>query len=209
MKTNFGRKRRQLRNPKGIVSGSPGLRGTSYPGFQDEGNSTPTGLCHVPGTKPQPRWGCSPLASIPKVARSLPREIHWSSHGISNATAFISRGEQPWALSRNPFGIQLWNFRKALTSILLLAALTTGFSQPVITTDPQSQTNVVGTDATFTVVATGSDPLDYQWRFGPSNLPLSGKTNAALVLTNVQTANARNLPTQNVREINNQKGKQT
>ena len=115
MKTNFGRKRRQLRNPKGIVSGSPGLRGTSYPGFQDEGNSTPTGLCHVPGTKPQPRWGCSPLASIPKVARSLPREIHWSSHGISNATAFTSRGEQPWAWSRNPVGIQLWNSRMALT----------------------------------------------------------------------------------------------
>jgi len=79
-------------NPKGIVSFSPGLRGTSYPGSQAEWISTPTGLCHVSVTEPQPRWGCWLSATFPRVARS----------------------SQPWALSRNPFGILLWNFRKAL-----------------------------------------------------------------------------------------------
>ena len=34
-------------NPKGIVSSSPRLRGTSYLGLQFEGVSTPTGLRHV------------------------------------------------------------------------------------------------------------------------------------------------------------------
>jgi hypothetical protein len=34
---------------------------------------------------------------------------------------------------------------------ILLAALLNCFGEPVITADPQSQTNVVGTDAAFTV----------------------------------------------------------
>ena len=100
-------------NPKGIVSFSPGLlapsdellerpgctevayptgRGTSYPGSRAEWITTPTGLCLVFTDEPQPRWGCLPSATFPRVARS----------------------SQPWALSRNPVGIQLWNFRKTL-----------------------------------------------------------------------------------------------
>ena len=71
-------------NPEGIVSFSPGLRGTSYPGSEAEWISTPTGLRHACRAEPQPRWGCLPSATFPKVARS----------------------SQPWALGRNPFGIQ-------------------------------------------------------------------------------------------------------
>ena len=44
-------------NPKGIVSSSPGLRGTSYPGSRRGRFSTPTGLCHVATDGPQPRLG--------------------------------------------------------------------------------------------------------------------------------------------------------
>jgi hypothetical protein len=47
---------------------------------------------------------------------------------------------------------------------LLLATLATGFGQPVITQPPQSCTNVLGATATFTVEATGTDPLAYQWQ---------------------------------------------
>ena len=48
----------QFCNPKGIVTSSPGLRGTSYPG---SGFST---------TEPQPCWGCLSWPTLPKVARS-------------------------------------------------------------------------------------------------------------------------------------------
>ena len=37
-------------------------------------------------------------------------------------------------------------------------------AQPVITTQPQDQTNVIGTTATFWVQATGTEPLAYQWQ---------------------------------------------
>jgi Immunoglobulin domain len=73
------------------------------------------------------------------------------------------------------------------TLTLLLSVATHGLCQPVITTEPQSRTNVVGTDATFTVLATGTEPLTYQWCFSTSDL--AGKTNDTLIVTNVQTAN--------------------
>lgn len=59
---------------------------------------------------------------------------------------------------------------------------------PVIVTQPASQTVVTNGTAGFTVVATGQSPLTYQWSFNSS--PLSGATNASLVINNVQLINA-------------------
>jgi len=75
-----------------------------------------------------------------------------------------------------------------LTPALLLAAVSTGLCQPVITTQPSSLTNIAGTTATFSVEATGTEPLHYQWQF--NTLERTDQTNAVLVLTNVQTGNA-------------------
>jgi hypothetical protein len=75
-----------------------------------------------------------------------------------------------------------------LTPALLLAAVSTGLCQPVITTQPSSLTNIAGTTATFSVDATGAEALHYQWQF--NTLERTDQTNAVLVLTNVQTGNA-------------------
>ena len=73
----------------------------------------------------------------------------------------------------------------------LMATLVTGFSQPVITQQPQSCTNAVGTTATFTVTATGTEPLAYQWQKSTGTwTDLAGCTDINLCLTNVQTADA-------------------
>ena len=63
-----------------------------------------------------------------------------------------------------------------------------GGAAPVISAQPLSQTVVQDLSANFTVAATGGSPFTYQWRFNGSNL--AGATNATLVLTNVQPANA-------------------
>src|SRR6185436_17280088 len=73
---------------------------------------------------------------------------------------------------------------------LLLAWIgwSTVLGQPVIVSQPRDSTNVVGTTATFNVEATGTPPLEYQWRFGKSAGsygPLLGQTNRVLTLTNV------------------------
>ena len=78
-----------------------------------------------------------------------------------------------------------------LTAGIFLAALLNGLAQPVITTQPQDQTNYVGTTATFTAIATGTNPVFYQWqKFSTSFADLANRTNAVLTLTNVQTNDA-------------------
>ena len=50
-----------------------------------------------------------------------------------------------------------------LAAGMFLTTLVNGFGQPVITSQPQSVTNLAGTTATFFVTATGTPPLAYQW----------------------------------------------
>jgi hypothetical protein len=86
----------------------------------------------------------------------------------------------PWHLVRSGF----------VAVGLALGSVNAAFAQPVIANQPVSQTNVVGSSATLCVEATGTPPLFYQWRRGAGNLP--AETNACLVFTNLQTANAGN-----------------
>src|SRR5215472_14798956 len=59
---------------------------------------------------------------------------------------------------------------------------------PSITTQPVTQTVLPGTNVTFTVTATGTSPLGYQWRFAGTNL--DGGDASTLSLSNVQPAEA-------------------
>ena len=59
---------------------------------------------------------------------------------------------------------------------------------PTIITQPTNRTVTVGSNTTFTVVAVGSPNLRYLWL--RNNVLISGATNAALNLTNVQFAAA-------------------
>lgn len=60
--------------------------------------------------------------------------------------------------------------------------------KPFIVTPPQSQTATVGDTVTFSVDATGTPPLTYQWQ--DNGVPLAGATSATLTLGNVQLGNA-------------------
>jgi hypothetical protein len=73
-------------------------------------------------------------------------------------------------------------------SVMSSNALLTVSTPPVITGQPASCTNVAGTTAAFTVVASGFSPLSYQWRFNGTNL--ANATNATLTLNNVQPRQA-------------------
>lgn len=61
---------------------------------------------------------------------------------------------------------------------------------PAISTQPQSLTTNIGADATFSVTATGTLPLNYQWRF--NGLNISGATDSSYTRTNTQTGDAGN-----------------
>ena len=74
----------------------------------------------------------------------------------------------------------------AKTNWLVTAYPLTG---PVILVSPESQTVAASNNVTFTVVASGSAPLRYQWYFN-TNTPLLNATNSILTLLNVQSTNA-------------------
>ncbi|MDD5140812.1 MAG: immunoglobulin domain-containing protein [Verrucomicrobiales bacterium] len=67
---------------------------------------------------------------------------------------------------------------------------------PSITTQPTSQSLLAGTNATFSVVASGQATLLYQWSLNGTNLinsaHLGGATNATLVISNLVAGDAGN-----------------
>lgn len=61
---------------------------------------------------------------------------------------------------------------------------------PSITAGPTGQVAVAGSTVQFTVAASGTAPLHYQWRWNSSDLP--GQNSTQLTLNNVQPVNAGN-----------------
>ncbi len=79
----------------------------------------------------------------------------------------------------------------ASVSAVFVFTITNGSGQiiaPTILAQPQSQTNYVGASANFTVTASGTAPLSYQWQFNGATI--SGATASNYALPNLQTSNA-------------------
>ncbi|HEX3165977.1 MAG TPA: PQQ-dependent sugar dehydrogenase [Chitinophagaceae bacterium] len=66
----------------------------------------------------------------------------------------------------------------------------TGSTAPIITTQPQSISVSEGNPASFSVTASGSQPLSYQWRKNTSNI--SGATNSTYTIPAVSPGDAGN-----------------
>ncbi len=73
-----------------------------------------------------------------------------------------------------------------LAAVTSSVATLTVLSPPGITTEPQGQVSECGSGASFSVAATGSAPLGYQWYFNGS--AISGATSTGLSLSNVHSA---------------------
>src|SRR5262249_53257477 len=76
-----------------------------------------------------------------------------------------------------------------LTLPLLFAAMLDGLAQPTIITQPQNQTNGVGSTAMFSVTATSPLSMSYQWVFGTPLVNLDSATNATLMLPSIRFTN--------------------
>ncbi len=67
---------------------------------------------------------------------------------------------------------------------------------PAMTSQPQSATNISGTTANFNGTASGTAPLNYQWRFNGANLSeggrISGASSTALAISGLTAGDAGN-----------------
>ena len=75
-------------------------------------------------------------------------------------------------------------------SVTSSAATLTVNIKPTITTQPKSQTVSEGSSVTFSVVATGTTPLSYQWYKGSSKI--SGATGASYTINSVKKSDEGN-----------------
>ena len=72
-------------------------------------------------------------------------------------------------------------------SIVLWSLKAAAATAPIITVQPQSQTNVVGTPAVLSVTATGTPSPSYQWQFYDTSI--AGATEKSLTFNSVQATN--------------------
>jgi hypothetical protein len=100
--------------------------------------------------------------------------------GQSGTTLTIASAQETNA---GTYAVQVSNTGGNLTST---QAVLTVLRPPSISTPPQSQTVLVSNNVTFTVVASGTAPLSYQW-FYNTNTSLANATNATFLLTNTST----------------------
>ena len=127
-------------------------------------------------------------ASFSIVANgTAPLSYQWSHNGtaLAGATTSALALSNVQTTDAGSYTVVVTNIAGSITSSG--AALTVNVP-PAITTQPQSQTVTLDQNASFSIVATGTAPLSYQWSF--NGTAVSGTTNASLTLTNVQTTQA-------------------
>jgi hypothetical protein len=124
---------------------------------------------------------------------SAPLGYQWQLNGVSLANGGRVSGARTNTLSvtnvqpadAGSYTLVVSNAAGVVTSAVAVLTIT---GPPMITVQPASQSVAVGTNAGFSVIATGTPPLSYQWLFGTA--PITDATNASLILTNVQPADA-------------------
>jgi hypothetical protein len=84
------------------------------------------------------------------------------------------------------YSVRISNSGGSVTSVV---ATLTVLQPPAITTPPQSQTVLVSNNVMFSVVASGTAPLSYQWFFN-TNAPIPEATNATHSIPGVSTNDA-------------------
>ena len=131
----------------------------------DAANSGAGNATLTPGASQTKRWG-----------------IGQSSSGGAGSTESVSSAgtaSASWTASSSS---------QLALSVAAFAPSTGGATAPTITTQPASQTVTAGSSVTFSVVASGTAPLSYQWKFNGANI--SGATSSSFTIASAQSANA-------------------
>jgi hypothetical protein len=122
---------------------------------------------------------------------TAPLTYQWKKNGanISGATsASYTTPATTTADSGSTFQVVVSNAAGNTPSSTVTLTVSAAAVSPTITTQPVSQTVTAGQDATFSVTATGTAPLTYQWKKNAVNI--SGATSASYTTPATTTADS-------------------
>jgi hypothetical protein len=120
------------------------------------------------------------------------RTFNWSSTGVMTGTNLVTTEYSV------PTTVPYGNYSLVVSANGNSSASTNFSYYPrlVISSQPTNQTYPIGMDAHFSVTATGTGTLGYQWKFGGTNLAdnshISGSHGAALSITSARMADSGN-----------------
>ena len=120
---------------------------------------------------------------------TAPMQFQWRLNGI-NLAGGTTNGfsiTNVAASSAGTYDLVISDFSGSVTSAVSTLNVTGIPLAPTITVQPQNFVANQGSNATLTVTATGTAPLNYQWFFNATVIP--DATNATFTRTNVQPAN--------------------
>ena len=124
---------------------------------------------------------------------SQPLGYQWFFNGTNNPVGANSNVLELDNVDTNSAGNYSVLITNAVGSVTSSNVVLTVDGSPIITVQPTNTSVVVGSNTTFTVAASGADPLTYQWYFYQTNSSISALpdgTNVNYVLNNAQTNNA-------------------
>jgi lysophospholipase L1-like esterase len=118
---------------------------------------------------------------------TAPLSYQWQFNGVNIAAATATNLTIGSVQASDAGNYSVVVTNPAASAISAVAVLTV-WVLPAISLQPQSRTNVIGTTAGFTVSASGTPPLSYQWQFNGANI--GGATGSSFTVANVQTSDA-------------------
>jgi hypothetical protein len=131
--------------------------------------------------------GNNPVFSV-SVASAFPVHYQWAIDGtpINGATTSTLALNDVGLDSQGAYNVTATNLYGAVLSSTAELTVNPVTGSPQFNSPPQSQTVYIGSNAIFTVSASGNPPLTYQWQFNGSNI--AGATTTILALSNVTAA---------------------
>lgn len=141
-----------------------------------------------PASKTVTAGGSATFSVVATGSATLTYQWKFNGSAISGATATSYTINNCQSANAGSYTVTVTNSAGSVTSSAATLTVNPASSAPTITTQPASQSVTAGASVTFSVVATGTAPLTYQWRFNGANI--AGATGSSYAMSNVQSANA-------------------
>ncbi len=169
----------------GVVS--PANRGSGSPGT----NTVAPGIAAQPSN--QTITAGQPATFTVTATGTPPLSYQWQNAAtganISGATSSTySIANTPLADNGLTFQVVVTNPAGSITSTAATLTVSAAPTAPAITLQPANQTVTAGQSATFSVTATGTAPLSYQWQNAATSTNIAGATSSSYTISSTTTA---------------------